>query len=390
MPNTLITPTMIAKEALMQLQNNMVMGNLVHKTYKNEFVKVGNTVNIRKPVKFVVTDGAPRTNQTIVESNTSILVDMQKHVSWNFTSAELTMTIEQYSERYITPAVMALANKVDLSLCGLHTDLFNVVGTPGTVPADFAALALAGQRLDENCVPKSSRYLVLNPEAEWKLADGLKGVYQNEIVKSIIREAYLGRIGKFDLAGDQNIVAYAPGTMPSAGWAVNAQPAEGATSIAVKWTGGTLSLKKGDILTFATCNAVNPVSGADLGYLRQFVVTADITGTTPQTVAVYPSFTTTGAYKTCTTRPAADAAVVGMATTTRDCNLAFHKNCFAMVMLPMEMPESAGFKARESADNVSIRVIKAYDIENDLEIIRLDILFGVKTLYPELGVVLAG
>lgn len=384
MSNTLITPSIIAKEALMQLENNMVMGNLVHRAYKKEFVKVGNTISIRKPVKFTVTDGATRTNQNVVESTTSILVDSQKHVSWNFSSKELTHTIEEYSERYIKPACIALANKVDLDLCGLHVDLHNVVGTNGTAPSTFADLAKAGQRLDEGAVPKTNRYLVLNPEAEWAMADGLKGVYQNEIVKSVIREAYLGRVGKFDIAGDQNVVTFTPGT--GTGYLINETPAEGETTYTLDTGSGTILA--GDIITIDAVNAVNPVSGADLGYLKQFCVTTGLSG---NDITVYPAANAAMPYKTVSALPLEDAAVTVVGTgTARACNLAFHKNCFALVMLPMEMPESAGFKARETHNNISIRVIKAYDVENDVEIIRLDILYGKKTIYPELGCILAG
>ncbi len=125
MPNTLITPSIIAKEALFQLKNNLVMGNLVHRDYTKEFVKVGQTISVRKPVRFKATDGATRVNQDVLEGTTSIVMNQRKHVSWNFSSQELTLTVEDYSERYIRPAVLELAQQVESSLTGLYTSVPN-------------------------------------------------------------------------------------------------------------------------------------------------------------------------------------------------------------------------------------------------------------------------
>ncbi len=101
MANSLITPSIIAKEALFNLENNIILGDKVHRQYKNEFVKIGNTVTIRRPVKFVVSDGAARVNQDVTETTTSIVIDQRKHVSWNFSSQDLTLTVFEYAERYI-------------------------------------------------------------------------------------------------------------------------------------------------------------------------------------------------------------------------------------------------------------------------------------------------
>ena len=117
MANTLITPDIVAKEALMQLENNCVMGGLVHREYKKEFVKVGDSVSIRKPVKFTASTGATRVNQDVQEASTPFTIDQRKHVSWKFSTNDLTLSVEEYSERYIKPATIALANAIDTSFC---------------------------------------------------------------------------------------------------------------------------------------------------------------------------------------------------------------------------------------------------------------------------------
>jgi hypothetical protein len=381
MANTIVTPQIIAKEALMQLENSMVMGNLVHRDYKKEFVKVGSTVSVRKPVRFVASDGSTRVNQDATEATTSIIINKQKHVSWNFSSQELTLSIEEYSERYIKPAMIALGNQVDADLCGLYIDIFNAVGAANTTPSTYATIAAAARRLDEEACPDDGeRVCVLDPAAAWTLASSATGsmfnVFNPGIVSDVLRKGKLGDMANMQMFKSQNIKAHTPGSDLSG--TVNGVGQVGSTLVA-----SSTSYKKGDIFTLATSNAVNPISRQSTGSLRQFVATAD--GTT--SLSIYPSIITSGAYQTVSVVPTDSGAITGIGTASTDYvnSLAFHKNAFALVMCPMELPDGAPFKARESYNNMSVRVIKDYDINSDTEIIRLDILYGVKTLFPELA-----
>lgn len=407
MVNVVITPSIIAKEALFQLQNNLVMANLVHRGYKKEFVKVGETVSIRKPVKFVVTDGATRSNQDVKESTTSITIDQRKHVSWSFSTQDLTMTIDDYSERYIKPAMIALANTVDVALCQAGAlDFFSRVGTPGTTPDAFADLAACGQKMDENGVPDDGmRRLVVNPAGRWAMANGMGGtgsggIYNADIVAGMVRRGHLGNIANFDIFGTQNIKNHTTGTHSGTPLVDDAAYTDNTNAVAFDGMTGSVTnaLRPGDTFTIAGVNAVNPISKEDLGTLQQFVVLAAVNTTTGAgTVNVYPTInagTVAGfeAYQTVTAVPADNAAITitGTAATLYPQNLAFHKNALALVTCPLELPDSAVFKARADYNGLSIRVIKAYDIDTDDEVIRLDIFYGVKTIYPELGVRLDG
>src|SRR5574340_769167 len=167
MANSLLTPNVIAKEALLQLENSMVMGNLVHRDFKKEFVKVGGTITVRKPIIFNASDGATRVNQDVSEQSTTLTVGSRKHVSWNFSSQDLTLTIDEYSKRYIRPAMSALANQVDMDLCNQFSNVYRAVGTAGTTPSTFANVAAAGQKLDESACPQEDRRLVVNPAGYW-------------------------------------------------------------------------------------------------------------------------------------------------------------------------------------------------------------------------------
>ena len=212
MANTILTPSVIAKEALMQLENNLVMGNLVYREYVNEFKKIGDTVTIRGPVRFTVSDGAVISAlQDVTEPSLTLTIDKRKKVAWKFDSQELTLTVEEYSERYIKPACIALANQVDAALCGLYKDVFNAAGTAGTTPNSYASLGAAAQKLDEFAVPRDNRRLVLNPAANWSMADALKGLHMPNDVRGFVRKGLLGEIADMEIYMDQNIYTHTKG-----------------------------------------------------------------------------------------------------------------------------------------------------------------------------------
>ena len=413
MANTLITPSIIAKEALMQLENNLVMGNQVHREYRKEFTGgQGDTVSIRKPVKFYTADGATRVNQDVEEKSTSITVDQRKHVSWKFSTQDLTLSVEEYSERYIKPAMITLANTVDRSLHGLYSSVWNSVGTPGTTPANFAAVAAAAQRMDEMAVLSDNRSMMLNPAAHYAVAGNqltLDAV--GAMGKSAYERAQVGYVAGFDTFSTQNVqnhtVGVATGTPLVNGGSQNVTyaSATGANSQTLNtdgWTNSTTGiLKAGDVFTIAGVYAVNPVPGEGttgktvMDYLQQFTVLADADSgatTGPAALTISPAIITSGPFQTVNAAPADNAAitVLGTSATAYPQNLGFHKNAFALVTVPLEMPDGAAFKARESHNGLSVRVVKDYDIDADDDIIRLDILYGKKAIYPDLATRLWG
>lgn len=414
MANVLITPTIIAKEALIQLENNMVFGNLVHRDYVNEFVKIGSSVNIRKPVKFFTANGAVRVPQDVEEANTSILVDQQKHVSWQFNTADLTLTIEQFSERYIKPAMITLANTVDKAVAAEFYRVWNHVGTPGTTPSTFAtSAALVAQRMDEMAVPADAmRRLVVSPAARYAIAGSASALNTDAIAETAYRNANVGQLGGLNTFATQNVsnhtVGVATGTPLVNGaaqevtYATATQDTWSQSLITDGWTNSiTGILLKGDVFTIAGVNAVNPVPGEGatgktlMPYLQEFTVLADANSgatTGPATLTISPPIIITGPQQTVDASPADGAAITvrGTGGVTYPQNIGFHKNTFALVTVPMEMPDGVPFKARESHGGLSVRVLKDYDILNDEDIIRLDILYGTKTIFPDLGVRLTG
>ena len=396
--NTLLTPTIIAKEALMLLVNNMGMAKHVYRTYKNEFKKVGQTITIRKPNKFRVTEARAIDKNDLTEPSATLTVSTQAHVSWGFSSVDLTQTVEQYSKRYINPAAAALANSVDATLCGLYTDVFNYCGTPGTTPATFKVLGDAQTILDNESAPQGTRYAMLNPAAHWTLADGLKGTFAQKAAADIHAKGYLGTVANLEIYMDQNIASHTTGVFTTGSTPViNETVATGAAAfVSDGWASGAASVTKGDIFTVATVNQVNSMSGVSTGNLKNWVVTADTDDTTgDMSVPIAPAivYGATNAYSNTDAVPVDPDAMtfIGTESTAYPQNLIFSPEAFCLVTLPLEMPANVwGARETDRDAGVSIRVIKQYDIDNDEEICRMDILYGTKTLYPELAVRLWG
>lgn len=403
MSNVIITPSIIAKVALANLENNLVMGNKVYRDYSREYVKVGDTISVRRPVQFSAIDGAVAVNQDVIEGKFPLVMNKRKHVSWNFNTQDLTLDIQEYNARYIQPAAISLANQIDFDLTGLALNCWNWVGTPGQTINSFSDFALGPQRLDNTAVPQSMRNAVMSPNDTWGMLGSQTALFSPQLIGSAYTSGDLGNIGGVSTAMDQNIRNYTVGAYAGTPLVNGANQnvtytasanTDAQTLLTKGWTASGSTLNQGDVFTIAGVNAVNPRSKVTTGFLQQFVVntavTADAGGL--KSIAISPAIITSGPYQTVSAAPAdgATIAVLGTASTTYAQNLVFHKNAFALVMADLEMPDGAVWKARESKNNFSIRVIKWYDGENDEEKIRLDVLYGVSAIYRDLATRLSG
>lgn len=383
--NTLLTPSLITNETLVLLENNLVMAGKVNRQFENQFVKIGDTITVRKPNRFTVSDGPGLVIQNITEPSTSITISNQKHVGFLFSSRELTLIIEEFSERYLKPIAAALANKVDLDLTALYKNVQNEVGTPGTVPNNFSFLAAVGQRLDEGAVPQDGRVLVLNSAANWSMASALSALFVKSVAEPALK-GFLAAIANFEIYLDQNVQVQTTGTY-SGTPQVLLGGQTGSTLNVDGWTSSTLNA--GDVITVAGVHAINPQSYQSTGALQNFVVTAttsDTAGT--MAIPIYPAITTSGPYQTVDASPADDATVTvisGASGATWAKNLGFVRDAFGLVTVPKELPDGVDFKAREMYRNISMRIVRAFDINNDVMPCRVDILYGVSTFYPELA-----
>jgi hypothetical protein len=250
------------------------------------------------------------------------------------------------------------------------------------------------RRLDEEAVPGNNRFVVVNPKAKAETLKGLKDLYSDKIVNQVATKGFIGSIAELDFHMAQNVKTHTTGHFTSGATPlVNGASQTGSSLITDGWNAAASTVKAGDIFTIAGVYAVNPKTGESTGELRQFVVTADGTSTGGAlTLSISPEIIATGAYATVDSLPADNAALsfVGTEDTQYPINLAFHKDCFTLAMRPLEIPSSVSWGARESYEGLSVRVIKAYDIDEDQEILRFDVLYGVLAQYPELGCRIVG
>lgn len=411
MANSVLTADIIAKEALMILDNELVMAKKVHRGYETEFGstvsghQVGDTVSIRRPTDFTVRDGRTASTQDVVEGSTSITVDKQKGVDFKFTSADLALNIKDLSERVIKPAMVQLANQVDSDLQALYKFVPNWTGTPGQTVNSFTDFAKGPERLDELAVMQSDRCATLAPADHWGLLGSQTALFTQDIARGAYRQGSLGMIGGVDTYMTQNVPTHTVGV--ATGTPLVNGGTQGSAYADVKdtmiqnlvtdgWTNSTTGiLKAGDVFTIANVFAVNPVTKATLPFLRQFTVMADVNSgasTGPATVSIYPAIIATGAFQNVSAVPADNAAitVLGTGGTGYRQNMVFHKNAFALAMVPLVMPSGAVGGARQSYKGMSVRVQPYYDGTNDENNWRLDILYGVKAIDPRLATRLSG
>lgn len=411
MANTTLQTSVIAKEAITILENELVMGTKVFRGYEEDFTgtvngyEKGDTISVRRPADFTVRDGAVASAQDVVEGKTTVVVDKQKGVDFKFTSKELTLDIKDLSERVIRPAMIQLANQIDSDLHALYSSVPNWVGTPGQTVDSFTDFYKGPERMNEFGIPMDSRCGVLSPADDAALAGAASALYMQDVAKSAYRKGLTGNLGGVDNYMSQNVkthtVGVATGTPLVNGGSQNVtfdavKDTYQQTLVTDGWTNSTTGIvKAGDVFTIANVYAVNPVTKETLPFLRQFTVVSDAdsgSSTGPSTVTITPPIITSGSQQTCSAVPADNAAITVMGTggTGYRQNMVFHKNAFALVTVPMVSPPGAVDVARETFKGTSVRLIPVYDGTNDNSMYRLDVLYGVKAVDNRLAVRLSG
>jgi hypothetical protein len=401
--NTLLNISMITKEALMELKNQLSFAGGVNRQYDDQFskngAKIGDTINIRKPVRFEAKDGPTLNIQNVADQSVALQLDTQKHVAFQFSSKDLTLSIDEFRARYIGPAITALANKIDFDGLQLYKQIWNSVGTPGTQPNSISTALSAGQKLDENgCPVDDMRKLVLAPSSQTAFLGAGLSLFNDQ--GELSRQYKKGRMGKaagFEWAMDQNVPTHTTGAVAGAPAVKTTIAAEGATAIAVDGITGSISgcFKQGDVITIEGVYAVNPQSKQSTGSLMQFVVTADTDSVTNEiaSLPLSPAMYLTGPYQNISAYPV-DGGLIKLfghatsyASKVSPVNMAYHRDAFALGMADLVLPGGLDMAARASdADSgLSLRIVRQYDINNDVFPCRVDVLYGWKAIYPELA-----
>ena len=410
MANNLLTISMITNEALMVLENELTFTSQVERNYDDQFAvtgaKIGATLNVRRPGRFIGTSGPALNVEDFNETSVPVTLSTQFHVDTQFTTQDLALSLDRFSDRVLKPAVAAIANKIDRDgLVMAKNATANIVGTAGTVPTSLLTYLTAGAYLDSEGAPRDGRRAcIVEPFTGATIVDSLKGLFvpSNTIAKQYER----GMMGK-DSAGmmwkmDQNVVSQTFGSYATATLACSTTVGTGfltsgwasTSTIALTATTATAGLKQGDTITIANIFAANPQNRAAYGSnrLRSFVVQADVTVATSSTtsVIVSPAVITAGQFQNVVVNSVSTTAVVtpfNNTGTVSPQNIVMHKNAFTMACADLELPDGVHFAGR-AADKelgLSMRVVRQYTINNDSIPTRVDVLYGWAPLYPELA-----
>jgi hypothetical protein len=398
MANSLLTIDMITRKALEILENNLVITRTVNRQYDDSFAvegaKIGSTLRIRLPDRALVTDGAALQVQDDNEQYTTLTVSSQKHIGVNFTTAELTMQLDDFAERVLKPRISQLAASIDADVANSFKYIGNSVGTPGTTPATSLVLLQAQQKLNENAAVMSPRYATVNPAANAALIEGMKGLFNP--VSAISKQFKNGVFGEGILGFDelnmsQSVKQFTTGSRTGTLTMNASVTTEGATSLVITGLGSTV-IKTGDVFTVADCYAVNPQTRESTGSLFQFVALADVTASTTATVTVAAMYSATHALATVDALPQSGKTVtfLGSASTQYPQNLIYHRDAIAFATADLLLPQGVDMASRQVHNGISLRVVRQYDINNDRLPCRIDVLYGYSVIRPQMAVRLWG
>ena len=410
MPSTFLTPAVIAKMAQVGLENELVMGQQVYRDYDAEFgrTKIGDTVTIRRPIEASVKDGATLNLEDSIEGSVSLQINRQKHVGLSFDQRDLTLTVAEFYPRFLADPIKKIANQIDTDLFALYADINNWAGTPGQTLNSTTDYLAGPQRLDEMSVPSGNRFCNLSPTDFYGMAGNFSGLFVQSIASTAIKEADLPPIGGIKPYQSNNVPTHTVG----AGWVGGAPLVNGASQVStyanVRTTmtqtlntdgwAVSLGLRVGDVFTINGVFDVNPITKQALSRLKQFVVRTAVTtpasAVTNLALTIYPAIIATGTYQNVSAAPADNAIIlpVGTGNVGYPQNLAFHKNAFALAMVPYApFDEGTGIASSTINKNgLTITYSKGGDITNFRTIHRLDVMYGVKTIDERLATRLSG
>jgi hypothetical protein len=393
--NTLLNVNMITAKALVILHQKLNFVGAINRQYDDSFAnsgaKVGSTIRIRNPVQYTTSTGPTLAVQNTVETNTSLTVNTQRHVDFSFSSVELTLNIDDFSARYIEPAMAVLAAAIESDVVNntFIPAVYNQINGQGAAQS-FKNMLLARKMLLDNLAPTNKQWRVrMNTQDNVDLVDSLKGLFND---KPKISEQYtdgvMGYTAGFEFAENTFISSYTRGAANGA-YVLNGVPASGATTAVVAT--GTGAMNVGDVFTIAGVFRVHPETKNSTGVLQQFVINTAYAGGAG-TISFSPALVySAGATQNTSAAPASNAAITfaGTASTASGISMAFHPDAFTFATADLVQPGGVDMSARAVKDGISLRLVRQYDINNDVLPTRIDVLYGAAAIRPQLAVRLA-
>ncbi len=384
MPNTILTPTAVTREALRVLHQKLnFVGNIVRE-YDDSFAKsgarIGDSLKIRLPNQYVVRTGATLSTQDTTESSVTLQVATQKGVDLNFTSVDLTLSLDDFSKRILDPAMAVLAANIEADALSMYKDVWQSTWNGGSAATYNLALDTR-TILQRALAPSNDRCALMDPRAMADVVKDTKSLFNDSTsISKQFKEGYMGRAAGFDWMENTMVPSHTRGGSNGA-YLVNGATQTGST---LTVDTGATAPAAGDVITIAGVFSVHPETKVSTGVLQQFVIGS---GATTTSFPISPAIVTSGATQNVSGSPADNAAVTfaGTASTAVQTSLLFQKEAFAFATADLLMPKGVDFAAREVMDGVSMRIVRQYDISNDKFPTRLDVLYGYRTIRPQLA-----
>jgi hypothetical protein len=390
MSNTILTPTAVTREILRILHQKATILATVNKQYDSSFAqsgaKIGDSLKIRLPNQYTVRTGAVLDVQNTTESSVTLQVATQKGVDVNFTSEELTLDLDDFSKRVLDPAISVLVSNVENDfVSNVYKNIYQTVDNAGAAMT-YAKLLAGEKKLTDALVPMSDRNAAWHTQAHADMISAWSALFHDsKEISGQFRNGKIGHAVGFDHYRNTHMPMHTTGTNTGTQMTVNGANQTGAT-ITIS-NASSVTLVAGDVITFAGCNRVHPETKQNTGELMQFVVTAAV-ATSGLTVGISPSIITSGATQNVSGSPTDTGNVtklLGGNASVTDTSLFYHKDFATFATADLVMPKGVDFAARENLDGISVRIVRAYDINNDQFPCRIDILYGYKTIRPELA-----
>lgn len=391
MPNSLLTISQITRKSAMVLHQKCNFLGAMNRGYDESFAKtgakIGDTLRIRLPNEYTIRSGMAMAAQSTTEQKVDLVVNNVMGVDLNFTSEELALSLDDFSDRIIDPALSVLATNIESYVFRLlYPQVYNLVDGD-TVAFGLDHVSAGRETLTQNLAPSSKRNGILKPNHTTKFIKDTKGLFQaSDNIAEQYREGKIGRTAGADWWENTVFSDHLTGTAVKGDtlYNINGANQTGAT-LAVDT--GTTTFKKGDIITLAGCNAVHPETKVDLGYAKQFVVTAD-TSTSATSVGISPSIVTSGARQNVTASPTTTGAVTKVGAGAGEylnSSLLFHKDAFTFATADLPMPDGTDKAYKAVVDNIAVSIVRDFNISDRTFPCRLDVLFGAAATRPQLA-----
>jgi hypothetical protein len=379
---------MITAKALAILHQKCNFIGAINREYDDSFAnsgaKIGSTLRIRLPVQYTTSTTPALSLQNTVETQVSLPITNQYHVDFSFSSAELTLSIDDFSARYIEPAIAQLAASIEAACINmLWPQVWNMVGTPGS-PQTFKTVLQSRKLLLDSLAPQSKQWqLRINTQDNVDMVDSLKGLFQQSTqIARQYTDGVMGLSAGFEWAETTHLTTQTRGA--EAGYLVSPAGQTGNTLAVITGTGAG---NAGDVFTIAGVFKVHPETKVNTGVLQQFVLTAAYAGGGGN-MSIAPAIVTSGPQQNVSNSPAVNAPITfaGTASTATGLSLAFHPDFATFATADLVMPGGVDMASRVVKDGISMRAVRQYSISDDTMPIRIDVLWGAVALRPALAV----